>query len=231
MRKPMIRFAAAAVIITMIVLGLPLLTGTDNKSSVVWADVAQKVETSRGVIYHERFANNDPKTISDHTVIHLSATQYRSEGYQSGKLWITMYEDIEARQRVVLLHGQKGYVKEKMTPTDKEQQILADMMDPRKWVENFLSCKYSELGRKTIEGVLCEGRETTDPGFIGVDVPDDLLIESLVARLWVSVETRYPVLLETESEGGSASVDQFQWDVELDASIFEPNIPPDYEQM
>jgi len=233
MRKPMIRFAAAAVIITMIVLGLFEFTGTDNISSVVWADVAQKVETSRGVIYHERFANNDPKAISDHTVIHLSATQYRSEGYQSGKLWITMYEDREAKQRVVLLHGQKGYVKEKMTPTDKDQQILADMMDPRKWVENFLSCEYSELGRKTIEGVLCEGAETTDPGFTGADVPDDLPIESLAARarLWVSVETGYPVLLETEFEGGSASIDQFQWDVELDPSVFEPNIPADYEQM
>ena len=116
----------------MIVLGLPLFTGTDNKSGVVWADVAQKVETSRGVIYHERFANNNPRAISDYVVIHLSATQYRSESYQSGKLWMTMYEDREARQRVVLLHGQKGYVKEKMTPTDKEQQRLADRMDPRK---------------------------------------------------------------------------------------------------
>ncbi len=23
-------------------------------------------------------------------------------------------------------------------------------------------------------------------------------------------------------------IDQFQWDVELDPSLFEPNIPPDY---
>ena len=44
----------------------------------------------------------------------------------------------------------------------------------------------------------------------------------------------YPVLLETEYGGqysGSASNDQFQWDVELEPSVFEPNIPPDYEQM
>jgi hypothetical protein len=24
-------------------------------------------------------------------------------------------------------------------------------------------------------------------------------------------------------------MDQFQWDVQLDPNIFEPNIPPDYE--
>jgi hypothetical protein len=26
-------------------------------------------------------------------------------------------------------------------------------------------------------------------------------------------------------------MDQFQWDVELDRGIFEPNIPPDYEDI
>ncbi len=26
-------------------------------------------------------------------------------------------------------------------------------------------------------------------------------------------------------------MDQFQWDVELEAGIFEPNIPPDYKQL
>lgn len=55
-------------------------------------------------------------------------------------------------------------------------------------------------------------------------------------RLWVNAETEYPVLFESkisfehngqvmESEG---VMDQFQWDVELDPSIFEPNIPADY---
>ena len=26
-------------------------------------------------------------------------------------------------------------------------------------------------------------------------------------------------------------LDQFQWDAAIDPSVFEPNIPPDYEQM
>jgi len=55
-------------------------------------------------------------------------------------------------------------------------------------------------------------------------------------RLWVNAETEYPVLFESkisaEAEGEAISsegvMDQFQWDVELDPSIFEPNIPPDY---
>ena len=27
------------------------------------------------------------------------------------------------------------------------------------------------------------------------------------------------------------TMNQFQWDVELEAGVFEPNIPPDYKQM
>ena len=59
-------------------------------------------------------------------------------------------------------------------------------------------------------------------------------------RLWVDAETDYPILFKSkikisaepdgevmvmESEG---VMDQFQWDVELDPGIFDPNIPPDY---
>ncbi|MHC4569723.1 MAG: hypothetical protein ACYTE3_28690 [Planctomycetota bacterium] len=186
--------------------------------AVVIADVVRKVEISRGVIYHEKIDNNNPKAISDYAIIHLSPTKYRSESFKSGELWLTMYEDREERKRVVLLHHQKAFV--------KEEQILNDIMSPAKWVQNFQSCDYSELGQKTIEGVLCEGFETTDPAFMGVDVPPELKIDGLVAHLWVSVETGYPVLLESEFEGKYSG-----WDVEFEASVFEPNIPPDYEQM
>lgn len=235
MRKQMTKFAAAGVIIVVVViLGLFEIINTDNKSGVVLADVVRKVETSRGVIYCETHANNNPKSISNHTIVHLSPTKYRSEGYRSGELWITMYEDREERKRVVLLHEQKAYVKEVMKLTEDDQRILTNLMNPAKWVENFQSCDYSELGQKTIEGVLCEGFETTDLAFHGEDVPPELSIDRIVAHLWVSVETGYPVLLEAEFEGkfsGKTSFDQLQWDVDLEPSVFEPNIPPDYEQM
>ncbi|MHC4626666.1 MAG: hypothetical protein ACYTDV_06765 [Planctomycetota bacterium] len=233
MRKPMIEFAAAGVIVAAVVLGVFEFIDTDNKSGVVWADVARKVETSRGVIYRHRIDSNNPSNVSDYSINYLAPAKYRSEGYQSGEPWITMYEDNEARQRVVLLHGKKAYVKEETNPTDEGRQRHADLMDPTKWVGRFLLCEHSELGRKTIDGVLCEGLETTDPGFTGEDSAE-LPVESIVGRIWVSLETGYPVLLEAEFEGklsGSATIDQIQWDVALEASIFEPNIPPDYEQM
>jgi hypothetical protein len=69
--------------------------------------------------------------------------------------------------------------------------------------------------------------------------PEQIDLLDVLLRLWVNVETGYPVLFESkisaEYEGEvdvlECIMDQFQWDVELDPNIFEPNIPPDYEAL
>ena len=233
MKSPITKLAAAAAVIAVVLLGSFEFLGGDSPSGVLWAEVVRKVQSSRGVIYRQsatstKYTHTDE---SGYATIYHSATHYRSDGYQGGRLWITMYGDIEAGTRVVLLHRQKGYVREKMTLTDKGAQKHADLMDPRIWIQRFLSCKYSKLEQKTIGGVLCEGIETTDTALI--DGPN-FRIDSFLARLWVATETGLPVLLESTFKGeydGESVMDQFQWDVELDASVFEANIPPDYEQM
>jgi hypothetical protein len=79
-----------------------------------------------------------------------------------------------------------------------------------------------------IDGVLCEGIETTDAS--------GLPVKSFTARGWVSVETGYPVLGEIEvvDDGGirhTTTLDQFQWNVDLSAEDLEPEIPADYESL
>ena len=237
MKSPVTKVSAAAVVVIAVaVLGLFEFVRTDSTSGVVWADVAGKVEACRGVVYREKGSCTKYKYPKGpgYSIIYLTPRYYRSEGYNGeGELWISMYADREAETQVVLLHGQSGYVREKINRTAAGDQKHADTIDPRKWIKKFMSCKYSKLEQKTIDGVLSEGIETTDPTLNGEAVKH-LQIDSFVARLWVSVETGYPVLLESEFTGqysGNMVIDQFQWDVELDPSIFEPNIPPGYEQM
>ena len=62
-------------------------------------------------------------------------------------------------------------------------------------------------------------------------------------RLWVNAETEYPVLFESRAKisaelngevmamASEGVMDQFQWDVELEPSLFKPNIPPDCADM
>jgi len=158
---------------------------------------------------------------------YLSSTQSRLDSYEGDQIIKTIYDDFNTKTVILVDYGHKSYVK--MT-FDIQMEEYDFWRDPKSLVQRFLSHEHRELGQKTVEGVLCEGIETTDPALLGLDS----LSYSLMARVWVSVETGYPVQFEVEIVRNNGEIriaevaDQFQWDVELDESIFEPNIPADY---
>jgi len=235
MKSPIVKLAVAAAVIAVVVLGLVefIGTGSKSKSGVVWAEVAKKVEASRGVIFRSRDTAPDSRDGGpDYTMNYLSFTQARFDSYKGDQIIKTFYDDFNTKTVVFIDHGHKSYIKKTFEQMDRNDLLR----DPKSLIQKFLSHKHRELGRKTIEGVLCEGIETTDPTFDEANFP----VDSLMARVWVSVETGYPVLLEVEvtrSIGDNqkvhikAVVDQFQWDVELDPSFFEPKIPADYMEI
>ena len=67
------------------------------------------------------------------------------------------------------------------------------------------------------------------------------MFEDIVARIWVEVETGWPVLMEMDvvmdspvGEGFTEMhmvMDGFQWDVEVDPDEFVPKIPEDYSEL
>ncbi len=227
MRSPITKLAAAAVVITVVALGLFEFIGTGSTSGVVWAEVAQKVQASRGIIFRSRDVAPDSRDGGpDYTMNYSSNTQLRLDSYKGDQIIKTIYDDFNTKTVILVDHGHKSYVK--MTIEKMEQDNF--LTDPKSFVQRFLSHEHKELGQKTVEGVLCEGIETTDPAFFGTDYP----VDSLMARVWVSVETGYPVQFKGEIVRNNGQiriaivVDQFQWDVEPDESMFEPNIPVDY---
>ncbi len=229
MRSSMMKLGIAAAIVVAVCIGISQLGG--SSAGVAWGEVVQKVQASRGVIYRELRGLERPTTDKDREITYLSPTQYRSDGFREGTLWMTMWDNRAAGKRVVLLHAQKKYVLENFTATEQSSRKHANYQDPAWWVQTFLACKYTKLEPKEIDGVLCEGIETTDPALLADHANS---VKSLVARLWVSIETGYPVLFEGEFHGQETSFtvfDQFQWDVAIDPSVFEPNIPTGYEQM
>ena len=92
-----------------------------------------------------------------------------------------------------------------------------------------MSFDYMELGRETINGVEVEGVEVTDPR-----VMLERGFESVVVRLWVDVGTNLPMRIEMRGAAANGSikceqvVDVVELDGEVEASVFEPNIPGDY---
>ena len=232
---------SAAVMIAVVALGLFKFFGTDTSSGVVWADVVRKVGASRGLIFRCRdsaASNGDDYSITYTTPIHC-----RKDFYKDGQIIRTGYVDFTNTDTITLIDVFHIYKLCTTTTYKKsEYQFFLEWRDdwtnPGFLVQMILSGEHRKLGRKTIEGVLCEGIESTDPACLGPLLPDinNLKVEF---RLWVSAETGYPVLYESKISGeykgqwdeSGCVMDQFQWDVELDPSTLEPNIPPEYERV
>jgi hypothetical protein len=239
MKSPITKLAAAAAVIIVVSLGFFEFVGDGSTSSIIWADVAKKVEASRGVVV--RCTDSIPSDEHDHSITYTSPRDCRKDFYKDGQIYRTGYVDFTDPDTYTLIdvfHKRKFC----LTTTFRKSEYRlflewhADWTNPGFMVQTILSCEHSTLGQKTIEGVLCEGIETADPACLG-PLPAKINKLELEFRLWVSVETGYPVLFESKMNseyqgevGESAYVmDQFQWDVELDPSTFEPNIPSDYE--
>jgi hypothetical protein len=229
MKSRIVKLAVAAVVIVAVVLGLFELLGTESKSGVVWADVVKKIETTRGLIYRESHPNGPDEAV--YIMFYDSPTHARIDTYKNGQLTRSLYCDYDARTILCVAHDDK--ICANIPMEERDVQDHQREMHLKGWVEEVLSRQHTNLGRRTIGGVLCEGIETKYPIFGDADSPT----ENSARRVWVSVETGYPLLCEAGKLGDDGKLrvetvlDQFQWDVELDASEFEPNIPPDYEQM
>jgi len=150
------------------------------------------------------------------------------DSYTNGEITISTYTLRAEKILVSVMRPMKKYAQH---PLDEEALRQMDRMGPKQIVKRFTSLKYRELGRKVIDGLEAEGIEVNDPKILS---GDNFPIDSLVARLWVNGATDLPILLEVEiiGNGGSLEIktvmDQFQWNVPLDADEFEPNIPDDY---
>jgi hypothetical protein len=240
MKSPIVKLAAAAVIIALVVLGLFEFIGTENTSGVVWAEVARKVQASRGLIVRCKYL--DTYHEDDYSILYNSPRYCRMDFYKDGQITRTCYTDFTGSDTDTLIdvyHIKKFYLttifkKAGLNGVFPEQHEGG--MNPELLVQTILSGEHHKLAQKTIGGLLCEGIETTDPACMGpIFEKYDRLDVRL--QLWVSVKTGYPVLFERKMSGEyegemwetEAVMDQFQWDVELDPGIFEPNIPPDYE--
>jgi hypothetical protein len=241
MKSPITKLAMTVAVIAVIVLGLFEFFSSEKTSGVVWADVVRKVGASRGLIF--RCRDSTASSEDDYSIAYTSPRYCRKDFYKDGQIIRTGYVDFTDSDTYTLVdvfHMRKHSLTTKYMKS-KYQLFLEwhdDWTNPGFLVQMILSAEHSKLGQKTIEGVLCEGIETTDPACLG-PLPEQVNNLQVEFRLWVNVETGYPVLFESkmsgeyEGEWGESGcvMDQFQWDVELDPGIFEPNIPPEYERI
>ncbi len=227
------KIAIAAVIIVAVVLGLFEFIGGDDSSGVAWAEVARKVQASGSLVLRVRETGSLTLGESDYIIKYFSPLGSRGDAYKDGQVTRSRCSNAETKTTTVIHHGDKRYYSYQRDEGIPEKD--EDWTNPMYLVQQILSVEHTELGEKMVDGILCEGLETSDPAVVGnvVDMVDSL---DVYLELWVDVQTQYPVRFESrvvaEAEGevleSECVMDQFQWDAEIDPSRFKLEIPDDY---
>ncbi len=239
MKSPFAKLAIAATVVIACLMGLFLWTGT--QSSVALGDVLARLEQVNAYMYQMSILTTGP-SVGDTPVEHeVRATALISQELGTK---MTMERDriipgpdgaepmlqetyMLPRQKkaVTLMPGQKKYMQIDLDDAAFKERLKQNH-DPRTMVRQILDCQYTSLSRSTVDGVEVEGFQTTDPNYLGG------MMGEVDVRIWVDVKTQLPVLLEMDMQMGDmhmhAVIGDFQWDVVVDASEFEPVIPDDY---
>jgi hypothetical protein len=239
MKSPITKIAAAAAIILAVGFGLFEFIDNESGSGVVWAEVIKNVEASPGVIF--RIMETGKGDLNEqwpngYRVMQRNATLSRMDWYRGDQIHRTVYFDLVGKTKIWVAHDVGVYSKETMSDEsiEKVRGNEGGWTNPQALINFCLTHarERKELGQKMIDDVLCEGMEGK-AGSDGSNPP----AKSFVGRLWVSVETGFPVRLEIEAIGENGSIretstiDQFQWNADLSPENVEPEIPADYEPL
>ena len=237
MKSRLIKIAAAAVIIIGVFAVINFFVGTG--SSVALADVLERIEQVQAFMYKVKMTMTGNMMPSMPTgKQEMQGTIIISNEYGM-KLEAIMTEpktgEIMAQQMYVLPSQKVMFMvmpqQKKYTRMEFDDDLLARMKkqnnDPREMIKQIMSCEYTELGRSVIDGVEVEGFETTDPTFMAG------MAEDVNVKLWVDVKSWLPVRQELNIKVNEQTqmygvVYDYQWDIPVDASLFEPVIPEDF---
>jgi hypothetical protein len=232
MRSPITKLTTAAAIFIVSFTGFFLLKSTG--SGIALADVLAQIEQIK-TYSCQMSANFKSKDINEMPVSESTMLVSQTLG---SKINIEITHPMTGENTVLEIYilPHKGTITTLMPNEKKYSQVYYDKKtaeasrqgaDPREMLEQILDCEHTSLGRSTIDGIECEGFQTTDPSYVGGS------IGQATTRIWVDVHTKLPVRMQVdkgvEKTGYMRVVlSNFEWDVSVDAAEFEPVIPDDY---
>jgi hypothetical protein len=195
-----------------------------------------------------------PEGDQDPVVLEFTAENYLSPQGVAMKIYtqdgqLVVYAGIhnETGEGIVLLPTAKAYVRFEMLEAYHERmagftiQGLIDLL--------YRSGDYRKVGPKRVQGIDAVGLEVSGweqrilEGFNPAIVKLLFNLQNGTGRIWIDPKTNLPIQSESELElkpcvfsfFKSADVrqidDHFQWGVEIDASVFRPEIPEDYQEL
>lgn len=234
---PFFRYAAAAVILIVVLIGVSLFHGP--LQSITLAGVSEKLDTISGFQYKAELSTRMnfmpvlPGGIGGKINSVITISQYglkiQTDMRGTGDLTQVTYFLPDEGQIYNVMPAHKQFM---VTDFDEQvfESVKSHINDPRHIVKQMQKCKSRNLGRKKINGILAEGFETIDQDYAGGRFSDIKL------TLWVDVDNWLPVKADINFVIGSNfkikwAISDFNWDVPINAQAFAPVIPDDYLQL
>lgn len=231
LKNKMVKFAAAAVIIIGVLIGINQFGGLLDGANVAWADVIKNIEQVQTFTCRLKIEAKGmgifglPQKAT--SIIHNSSYfGRRVDTYIDKKEFTREFWLPEKNAIIVMVPKAKVYLRKILLSEDIFDPTITQ--DPYTFLKEFMSFEYIKLGRKRINGIVAEGIEVGDPQLCLNT------FEKLTARLWVDVKSNLPVLFEIDGLNNvgkmrqTAVFDRFEWDVPLEPDLFDPDIPEDY---
>jgi outer membrane lipoprotein-sorting protein len=239
MKSPLTKIVIAVVVAAAGITALTMWTGTG--SGVALADVLTRIQqvsiymyqmsgTMTGQMAAEVPVDQDVRATilisQDHG---MKMSMEMTDPNSGGEMLQEMYMLPAKKTMVAIMPSQKKYMRMEFDDAVFERTQKQNS-DPSAMVKQILDCEYTGLGRSTIDGIEVEGFQTTDPNYVGG------IMGKVDVKIWVDVKTQLPVRSEMDMQMGDkmhmhAVVHDFQWDVSVDASEFDPVIPDDYTSL
>ena len=246
MHKKITKLAAAAACIALALIAMTYFTGSPEGAKVAWADVVVKVQQAQSFMYRMKMKitgsvlpempptdsimpEMPPTEIPEIEMITLGSSEYgmKTTAYVNEEIVSETYVMPEQNNVVIIVSPTKQVMRMEFDEEFKAK-MKQENIDPRDTIKEFMEYDYVELPRDIIDGIEVDGIMVTDPRFAGGVFTD------LEARLWVSVDNDWPIRMEMSGTTGQMQIDMvmddFQWDIPLDASDFEMIIPDDYTE-
>jgi outer membrane lipoprotein-sorting protein len=219
------QFAAAAAIAVIIILGVNL---AQKQPEVAWGKLAERLEKIPAYSYkiHTTFPRPDGAGIVTHGYSKIYYAANRGIRIERDYNLFTVIVTVANGFQTTIYPEIKKYMRWEVSEDDLAD--LKEVFDPVVRMKNMLALRYKNLGKEKYDDIEVEGIEVTDGRF------EREYLDRCTARLWVSVKTGLPVNFEINGTARNGNIEvtaqftSFEWNAQLDARVFEPEIKAGY---
>ncbi len=215
MKNPVTKIAAAAVIIIAVLAGAYYLGDSVDIAGTAYAEVVERLQNARTLTYTVE-SNSGIEYMPSITI----EIAFKEPGYMRMSTpggYVSIIDSIQGKG-LTILPPKKQFIEMEISnlQNDPAQQNINIIEKLRSLPERA----DEQLGTREIDGRDVQGFRITEEG--------------LINTVWIDIQTRDLVLVEMEflnAPGMSGTMSNFQFDVELDDSLFTLTPPDGYTRL